>query len=41
MNHIAAYRYLEIFVNKLLPFQGAEHCRNAYIKEVRGKAVAP
>ena len=40
MNHIPAYRYLEIFVNKLYyPFQGLEHCRNAYMKEVRGRQL--
>ena len=38
MNHIPAYRYLEIFVNKLYyPFQGPERCRNAYMKEVRSR----
>jgi hypothetical protein len=36
MNHIPAYRRLEILVNALFrPLQGPEHCRNAYIKEVR------
>lgn len=38
LNHIKAYRVAEIFVNVLFfLFQGWDHCRNAYIKEVLGR----
>ena len=40
LNHIRAYRVAEIFVNCLFfPFQGWDHCRNAYIKEVLGRQL--
>lgn len=40
LNHIRAYRWAEIFVNCLFfPFQGWDHCRNAYIKEVLGRQL--
>ncbi|SEN71148.1 hypothetical protein SAMN05216404_106159 [Nitrosospira multiformis] len=40
LNHIKAYRVAEIFVNCLFfPFQGWDHCRNAYIKEVLGRQL--
>jgi hypothetical protein len=38
LNHIRAYRILELFVNIIFrPFQGKNHCENAYIKEVLGR----
>lgn len=40
LNHIRAYRALEQFINVLFyPFHGPDHCRNAYIKEVRGRQL--
>jgi hypothetical protein len=40
MNYIRTYRYLEIFVNVLfLPFQGTDHCKHAYEKEVLGRQL--
>ena len=40
LNHIKAYRLGEIFVNALFfLFQGPDHCRNAYIKEVLGRQL--
>jgi len=40
LNHIRAYRVAEIFVNALFfPFQGSDHCRNAYVKEVLGRQL--
>jgi hypothetical protein len=40
LNHIKAYRAAEIFVNCLFfPFQGWNHCKNAYIKEVLGRQL--
>jgi hypothetical protein len=40
LNHIKAYRALEVIINAgFRPFQGPEHCRNAYIKEVRGRQL--
>ena len=38
LNHIEVYRIAEKFVDCLFfPFQGWDHCRNAYIKEVSGR----
>jgi hypothetical protein len=38
LNHIRTYRALELFVNVIFrPFQGKNHCENAYIKEVLGR----
>src|SRR4051812_30260118 len=40
LNHIRTYRLLELFVNVLFyPFQGAEHCKHAYEKEVLGRQL--
>lgn len=40
LNHIKTYRYLEVFVNVLFyPFQGPDHCKHAYEKEVLGRQL--
>jgi len=40
LNHIRTYRIAEVFVNCLFfPFQGWDHCRNAYVKEVLGRQL--
>lgn len=40
LNHIKAYRIAEIFIDVLFyPFQGWDHCRNAYIKEILGRQL--
>lgn len=40
LNHIRAYRVLEIGINVLFhPFQGPRHCERAYIKEILGRSL--
>lgn len=40
LNHIKAYRYAEIVINfGFWPFQGWEHCKKAYIKDVLGRQL--
>lgn len=40
LNHKAAYRILEKIVNAVfLPFQGPDHCKHAYMKEVLGRQL--
>lgn len=40
LNHIKAYRVLEIAVDAgHYPFQGAEHCKKAYIRDVLGRQM--
>lgn len=38
LNHRQPYIAFEKFVNLLFyPFQGADHCKNAYLKEMNGR----
>jgi len=40
LHHIPTYRVLEKIVNALfLPFQGPDHCKHAYEKEVLGRQL--
>lgn len=40
LNHITAYRVAEVGVNTLFYlFQGADHCKHAYIKDVLGRQL--
>jgi hypothetical protein len=40
LNHIRTYRILELCVNVLFrPFQGPDHCRHAYEKEILGRQL--
>jgi hypothetical protein len=41
LNEYQIYRFLEIGVNALFYlFQGKDHCKNAYIKEVNGRHLS-
>jgi len=40
LDHIPTYRVLEKMVNVLFrPFQGPDHCKHAYMKEVLGRQL--
>jgi hypothetical protein len=40
LDHIPAYRVLEAIVNVIFyPFQGPDHCKHAYEKEVLGRQL--
>ena len=40
LNHIRTYRVLESIINVgFSPFQGPDHCKHAYLKEVLGRQL--